>query len=104
MFVPTVSPVDVASWGRFPTPTDPVELELLETTIQASQEQLSRDFHIDDPLTFGQKTAVIMQAARIWARRNTPEGRSSFGGDIAVSVVSFDSGVFELLQPRVGIA
>ena len=104
MSVPTVLPADVAAWGRFPVPVEPLELDLLATTISASLEQLGRDFHLDDPLTSGQRTAVIMQAARIWARRNTPEGRASFGGDIAVSVVSFDAGVYELLQPRFGIA
>ena len=104
MSVPAVLPADVASWGRFPVPVELTELELLTTTIAASVEQLGRDFYLDDPLTAGQRTAVVMQAARIWARRNTPEGRGSFGGDIAVSVVSFDAGVFELLLPRFGIA
>jgi len=100
----TVTANDVATWGRFPVPVDDTELDLLTVTVAAATEQLARNFYIDEPMTDAQKTAVTMQAARIWARRNTPEGRSSFGGDIAVSVVAFDAGVYELLEPRPGIA
>lgn len=104
MPVPSVSAGDVATWGRFPVPVDTLELELLDNTIAAAREQLGRDFHLSDPLTATQTTAVVMQSARMWARRNTPEGRASFGGDIAVSVVAFDSDVYKLLEPRIGIA
>lgn len=99
-----VTAAQVAAWGRFSVPTDPTELAVLEALVSGVQSQLGRLYYLDDPLTDDQTTAILLQSARLWARRNTPEGRSSFGGDVAVSVTKADDDVEMLLVPRQGFA
>lgn len=43
--------------------------------------------------------ALYMQAARIWKRRDTPEGVINWGPDGVVRVNRFDADVVELLEP-----
>lgn len=43
--------------------------------------------------------ALLMQAARIWKRRDTPEGVIHWGPDGVVRVNRFDADVQELLEP-----
>lgn len=100
----TVSAATVAAWGRFDVPAPGPELDLLGTLVAAGLEHLGRYYRIDDPITATQSIAVNLQVARWWARRDTPEGRAAFGGDVAVTVTSFDADVDAMLQPKPGIA
>lgn len=43
--------------------------------------------------------ALLMQCARIWKRRDTPEGVIHWGPDGVVRVNRFDADVQELLEP-----
>lgn len=43
--------------------------------------------------------AVVMQSARVYKRRNSPEGVVSFGEDGAIRVSSIDRDVAALLAP-----
>lgn len=99
----SVTTADVAAWGAFELPVTPL-LEQLERTLAAAVERLETHYYYDDPMTSTQELAVIMQTARWWKRRQTPEGRSAFGGDIAVSITEFDPDVHAMLTPRPGIA
>ena len=99
----TVSAADVAVWGRFAVPTG-AELALLTSTIAAATARLSRDYYLDDPTTSDQDLAITLLSARLWKRRDTPEGRDAFGGDIAVSISGDDADVVALLIPRSGLA
>lgn len=96
----------VAAWGNFKAPTDASLLALLESTTQASIDHLAAFYYITDvdDLTPVQLTAVLMQTARLWKRRETPEGRSAFGGDVAVTITAFDPDIHALLRPRPAIA
>lgn len=94
---------DVAAWGAFEEPTGPVLVQL-ERTLAAAVERLEAHYYYDDPMTATQELAVLMQTARWWKRRQTPEGRSAFGGDIAVSITEFDPDVHAMLTPREGLA
>lgn len=98
-----VTPADVAVWGRFKAPAGD-ELALLQRVIDASAEVLERDYVITIPPTATEELAVIMQSARYWKRRDTPEGRSAFGGDIAVTITSFDPDIDAMLTPQIGFA
>lgn len=95
----------VAAWGRFNVPeVGSVDETLLEGCIAAATAQLAREFYLDEAEPETADIAVTMQAVRLWSRRNTPEGRSAFGGDVAVTVTSFDADVHALLEPRFGIS
>lgn len=98
-----VTAADVARWGRFDTPTGD-ELTLLERIISAAEGKLSRLYYLSDPLTAEQEQAVILVSARLYKRRDTPEGRDAFGGEIAVTIDSEDADAVSLLEPRQGFA
>lgn len=99
-----VTSASVAAWGRFDVPAD-AELDLLDTLVDAALEHLARYYALDPlALTATQTIAVTMQVARWWKRRDTPEGRDAFGGDIAVSISAFDADVDAMLQPRPAVA
>ena len=98
-----VTAADVAAWGRFAVPTG-TELSILEQTISAATARLSRDYYLDDPTTDDQDLAIILVSARLWKRRDTPEGRDAFGGEVAVSISSEDADAVALLMPRSGLA
>jgi hypothetical protein len=105
--VATVTAASVATWARFTAPpAESDELELLELVIDAALEHLDRDYVIADTadLTATEALAVTMQVARLWKRRDTPEGRAAFGGEVAVLVTRFDDDVHAMLVPKVGIA
>ena len=93
----------VATWGRFAVPTG-TELTLLNSTIAAATAKLSRDYYLDTPTTADQDLAITLVTARLWNRRDTPEGRDAFGGDIAVAITAADLDVDALLMPRAGMA
>lgn len=98
-----VSAASVAAWGRFAVPTGD-ELTLLTQTIAAAEDRLGRDYYLDDPLTDSQELAVTLVVARLWKRRDTPEGRDAFGGEVAVSISAEDADAVALLVPRQGFA
>lgn len=100
----TVTAATVAAWGRFDLPAPGPELDVLEQLVAAGIDHLGRYYRLDDPLTPTQSVAVNLQVARLWARRDTPEGRAAFGGDIAVTVTSFDADVDAMLQPKPAVA
>lgn len=93
----------VSDWGRFALPTGD-ELLLLERIIAAAEIKLRREFYFDSPASDDQEQALLLYAARLYKRRDTPEGREAFGGDIAVTISGADRDVVELLERRVGIA
>lgn len=99
----TVTAASVAAWGRFETPTG-TELDLLEQVIAATTARLSREYFISSPPTDDDELAIKLVAVRLWARRNTPEGRNAFGGDIAVTITADDADAVALLMPRPGFA
>tara|TARA_R110000772_G_scaffold11331_1_gene35561 strand:+ start:212 stop:514 length:303 start_codon:yes stop_codon:yes gene_type:complete len=98
-----VTAADVATWGRFGIPTG-TELTLLDRVILAATSRLGRDYYLDDPTTPDQDMAIILVSVRLWARRNSPEGRDAFGGDFAVSISPDDADAVALLMPRNGLA
>lgn len=99
----TVTASDVAAWARFALPTG-TELTLLESVVSAATERLARDYYLDDPTTSAQDQAILLVSARLWKRRDTPEGRDAFGGDIAVNISPEDADAVALLMPRQGLA
>lgn len=102
-----VTAASVAAWGRFALPTGD-ELALLELVTEAAELHLRTYYVMEDldtfVLTATEELAVTMQAARLWKRRDTPEGRSAFGGDIAVTITSMDPDIDAMLTPAIGFA
>lgn len=94
----------VAAWGRFSVPTDTDELAALTRVAAAVDEYLSREYLIDDPPTDAQQQAAVMQAARLWRRRDTPEGVATFDEFGAIRVASTDPDVRALLVRRINLA
>ena len=99
----SVTAATVARWGRFDVPTGD-ELEILDRIIAAATVKLGRLYYLSDPLTADQEQAVILVSARLYKRRDTPEGRDAFGGEIAVTIDSEDADAVALLEPRQGFA
>lgn len=100
----TVTAASVATWGRFKVPTDVEEVALLDLVVAGALSRIGRDYYLDSPLTADQELAVCLVAARLWKRRDTPEGRDAFGGEIAVSISADDADAVALLVPRPGFA
>ena len=92
----------VADWLR--VDRNSVDLALLASVYAAVVEHVAENYIVDDPLTDAQQLAVWLQTARLWRRRDTPEGVAAFGdiGIIRVSVL--DADVRALLKPKVNFA
>jgi len=95
----TVTAATVATWSKFPTPLGD-DLTLLELVVAAVTAHIEDNYTVNDPLTEPQELAVIMQAARVWRRRDTPEGVIAFDELGAVRVSRLDPDVAEMLRPR----
>jgi hypothetical protein len=99
----TVTSSDVAAWGKLPVPTGE-NLVLLDRVLAAVVEHISTRYQVADPLTDTQEMAVILQASRLWRRRDTPEGVIAFDELGTVRVSALDSDVREMLTPQWGFA
>lgn len=92
-----VTAATVAAWGKFPLPAAGGDLDLLESVVAAVTAHVERNYYVDDPLTDDQALAMVMAAARLWKRRQTPEGIQQFGDQIALRISSIDPDVERLL-------
>lgn len=99
----TVTAATVAAWRQQPAPVDD-ELDLMDKLIAAVTEVIERDYLVDDPMTDAQEQAITMEVARLWERRNTPEGIGVFGPDGVIRVTREDLDVERLLQRKWGFA
>lgn len=99
----SVTAADVAAWGKFPVPTG-TDLTLLEGVVAAVADHLDTYYQLSDPPTPSQQLAVLMQCARLWRRRDTPDGIVAFDELGAIRVSRMDPDVVELLQPQWGVA
>ncbi len=105
-----IVPDDVHEWlvssvgATLPAPTDEDEA-LLVRVIEAVEAHVAHTHLVpvpvapdtDRPADFDQ--AIIMAAARLWDRRNTPNGIGGFGEFGSVRVTSIDPDVTSLLAP-----
>lgn len=111
-----VAPADVALWGKLGTLSGPEE-ELMQLVLDAIDAHLDARYDLDVVDDAGEvvgtrrddpdvRLAVTMQAARLWKRRNSPEGVAGVGDLGVVTVERFDPDVDRLLNPllRIGIA
>ena len=95
---------DVASWAKLPegTPTG-ADLALMTRVIAAVSEHVLNHYVVTLPFvafTSGQEQAILMQCARIWARRQTALGVAAFGDLGAIRVSRLDNDVAALLDPQ----
>lgn len=108
--VHTVTSDDVTAWNRAGTlPADSDDRAIMDRLIDAVASVIERDFVVAGGLPDGNWTpadeqALIMEAARLWARRGTPEGIGVFGVDGVIRVTRADLDVERLLSPRWGFA
>lgn len=93
-----VTAADVSTWGKFPLPTGD-ELTLLELCIAAVTDHVSDHYVVSTPLSDRQSLAITMQSARLWRRRDTPEGVIAFEDLGAIRVSRMDPDVEQLLTP-----
>lgn len=96
MSIPTAE--QVADWADLEA--DAGTLETIQTCVDAVEASLltTYDFDPDDcPADVFQ--AVLMQSARLYRRRTTPDGIATFGQDFAVRVNRFDPDIDALLEP-----
>jgi hypothetical protein len=100
----TVTAATVALWSKFPLPDPEDELALLELIIAAVTEHVEDHYVVADPMTDSQELAVMMQSARMWRRRDTPEGVIAFDELGAVRVTRLDPDVERMLTAQVNFA
>lgn len=98
-----VTAADVAQWGKFDTPTG-AELAVLERVIAAVTEHITDNYRVNDPLTDSQEVCVLLQASRLWGRRDTREGIAAFGDIAAVRITALDADVAMMLTRNFGFA
>jgi len=73
----------------------------MTSVVAAVEAALTLSHDIPDAWPADVRQAVIMQAARLWKRRTTIEGVTSFGQDFAIRVNRFDPDIDSLLAPYV---
>jgi hypothetical protein len=95
-----VTATQVATWSKVPVPTGD-DLAHLERVIAAVEEHVAEHFYVSDPLTSAQEQAIIIQSARLWRRRDTPEGVLAFDELGAVRISRIDPDVSWLLDRKV---
>lgn len=93
-----VTAADVSTWGKFPLPTGD-ELTALDLVIAAVTDHVTAHYVVDDPLSDRQSLAITMQSARLWRRRDTPEGVVAFEDLGAIRVSRMDPDVETMLTP-----
>lgn len=93
-----VTASQVATWSKFPVPTGD-ELTLLDLVVGAVTAHVTDHYVVTDPLTDREELAIIMQSARLWRRRDTPEGVVAFDDLGAIRISRLDADVVELLTP-----
>lgn len=99
----TVTSATIAEWAQFTVPTG-TELALLDRVVAAVTEHITANYQTDTPFSQSQEQAVILQASRLWRRRNTPEGIAAFADLSALRIDSLDRDVAMLLTPQFGFA
>jgi hypothetical protein len=89
---------DLADWLNISLATGDPRTPLLQRTLDATTQRV--ESRCDLPAVWPEdiNLAITMQSARIWKRRNTPEGVTlgEFGG---IRTVLFDRDVEDLLTP-----
>ena len=93
-----------AQWGKFPIPTDPDELALLERVVAAVVEHITTHYMIDDPATDTQEQAMLLQVSRLWRRRDNPDGMVAFEDLGAMRLSRVDPDVKVMLSEQVNFA
>lgn len=99
-----VTVASVSTWGKFTAASGTDDYELLELVIAAVTEHVETHYEVADPLSDAQELAVILQCARMWKRRDTPEGIIAFDELGAVRISRLDPDVDMLLRPKWGFA
>lgn len=100
----SVTAAQVATWGKFTLPSDGSdERALLDLVVSAVVEHISEFYCVEAPFSPAQQIAALMQSARVWRRRDTPEGVVAFDELGAIRVTRLDPDVAALLTRKVVI-
>lgn len=90
---------DIAAWRGVSTPTG-AEASALQLVINAAMDTISLNLGYPADLSLpGVRQAVIMQASRLWKRRDSPGGVESYDEYGAIRVTRFDPDIEALLAP-----
>ena len=89
-----VTAADIKAWANI----DVLDEELVPV-IAAVEAALTVSHALPVPAPADVKQAIVMQVARLWKRRTTIEGVSSFGNDFAMRVNRYDPDIDALLDP-----
>lgn len=87
---------DVKAWSKITTATEDA---LLQRVLDAVVDRAEADYDLPIAYTPSIELALSMAVARLWKRRDTPEGISAFADAGVIRVGSFDSDVDALLAP-----
>lgn len=100
-----VTAATVQKWGKLNNgaPFTGDDLTLMELVVAAVTGHVEKHFIVSDPMTDSQELAITMQCARLWRRRDTPEGVLAFGDLGAVRVSRLDPDVEEMLDRKVNL-
>lgn len=101
-----VTAATVSKWSKLNNglPLTGDDLTLLELVITAVTAHIGDHYYLSDPMTESQELAIILQASRLWRRRDTPEGIIAFDEVGAIRVSRIDGDVQTLLTKKVVFA
>jgi hypothetical protein len=93
-----VDPAAVFAWMGTPAPTD-AAMESMVGVVDAVIFNIARTHTVPDPADPDYDLGIIMQCARLWKRKSSPEGviaNSEFG---AIRVTRLDPDIERMLDP-----
>lgn len=91
-----LSLADVKAWSKITTTTEDA---LIQRVLDAVVDRAETDYDLPIAYTPSIEQALSMAVARLWKRRDTPEGVSAFADAGVIRVGSFDADVDNLLAP-----
>ena len=94
----TVNADDVAQWGAFTAPQGE-DLDALNLVIDSVEEFVQRFYVTSDGYEDTVKLAVIMQASRLWKRRQSIDGVAAISDFGPIRVTRMDHDIANLLEP-----
>jgi hypothetical protein len=94
----TITADEVAQWGAFTVPTGD-DLDALTLVIQATEAHVERFYVTNDDYSSTVELAIIMQASRLWKRRQSIDGVAAVGDFGPIRVTRIDSDISMLLEP-----
>lgn len=92
----TITVADIKAWGKITTSSDDA---LIQAVLDAVVDHVETLHDLPSSYSPAARQAVIMQCARLWKRRDTPEGVLNFQDSGVIRIGNLDNDVQTMLAP-----